>query len=141
MIAWQTSARATLVVREDGPPRAKPDPRDVPRSGFARFPLGHVYATPGALRALAAAESRQDRDIRHAHAGTVAPDTLVASLLARHVSGDWGELNLERSLANESAIRNGERILSVYRLRTGERVWIITEADRSATTLLLPSDY
>ena len=87
------------------------------------FDLGQVVATPGALQALG--EARQ---------GPV-------EFLARHVTGDWGVVCEEDKAENELSVREGFRILSAYRLRTGVKVWVITEADRSATTLLLPSEY
>jgi hypothetical protein len=89
----------------------------------ARFHLGRVVATPGALQALD--EMGQD----------------PIGLLARHVSGDWGDLDDHDRAENELSVANGFRILSAYTLSTGTRIWIITEADRSATTLLLPSEY
>jgi hypothetical protein len=87
------------------------------------FPLGHVVATPGALQALEAAGEQP------------------AQFLDRHVSGDWGELDEEDKRENEFSLRNGFRILSAYTTSGGEKIWIITEADRSATTLLLPEEY
>ena len=90
----------------------------------ARFPLGAVVATPGALEALESAGHSP------------------AEFLSRHAAGDWGELESEEDKRlNDDAVANGERILSVYRMKTGEKIWIITEADRSATTILLPSEY
>jgi len=59
----------------------------------------------------------------------------------RHSRGDWGDLDAEDAKENELSVREGFRILSNYALRTGERIWVITEADRSATTFLLPSEY
>lgn len=62
--------------------------------------------------------------------------------LARHARGDWGDLCEEDKGANDTAYRCGEgRILSSYKTKTGEKIWIITEADRSATTILLPEEY
>ena len=61
--------------------------------------------------------------------------------LKRHVTGDWGELDEEDRRENEESIVHGLRLLSAYTLSNGTRIWIITEADRSATTLLLPSEY
>lgn len=119
-------------------------PGQMPRATGPRgplFPLGRVLATPGALHALAVAEAHRGHGARRAGADAPASDSLVASLLARHVSGDWGQLDAEDQAANEQALAYGTRILSAYDLATGERVWIITEADRSATTLLLPSEY
>jgi len=89
----------------------------------ARFPLGRIVATPGALRALTEA--------------SVSP----AVLLGRHESGDWGELSAEDVRENEASLMHGWRLLSAYPLSNREKVWIITEADRSLTTLLLPEEY
>ena len=91
--------------------------------GIARFPLGQIVATPGALQALAEAGENP------------------ASLLKRHVIGDWGELDGHDQLENERSLADGCRLLSAYVLSTGSKLWIITEADRSVTTLLLPSEY
>ena len=88
-----------------------------------KFELGHLVATPGALRALA--ESGQS----------------AQEFLDRHVSGDWGELDEEDRRENELSLREGFRILSAYRLRDQTRIWIITEADRSSTCILLPEEY
>ena len=87
------------------------------------FHLGNVVATPAALNALQSCN--------------VAP----AQLLQLHVSGNWGSVCEEDALANDAAVKNGERILSSYRIGEYTRVWIITEYDRSVTTLLLPSEY
>ncbi len=89
----------------------------------ARFELGVCVSTPGALEVLGLAG--------------ISP----LSLLKRHVSGDWGELDAHDRRANEAALRHGTRLLSSYPLATGEKVWIITEADRSSTCLLLPEEY
>ena len=89
----------------------------------ARFPLGQIVATPGALAAFQ--ESGDN----------------PASFLTRHVTGDWGELDEEDRRENEFSVAHGFRLLSAYALSTGTKIWIITEADRSATTLLLPSEY
>ena len=93
------------------------------QSVHPRFPLGRVVATPGAIAALQA--SRQS----------------TLDLLKRHAQGDWGELDAHDVAENELALVNGFRLLSAYTLSDGTRIWIITEADRSATTLLLPSEY
>ena len=88
------------------------------------FPLGHIVATPGALRTLLLAE------------------TDGRKLLARHEAGDWGDVDREDWAANDRAMLEDTRIFSAYALGdTGERIWIITEADRSATTLLRPDEY
>ena len=91
---------------------------------MTRVPLGRLCATPGALRA----------------AETVGQVALL-ELVRRHATGDWGELSADDWRANERALRDGTRLLSAYRLSTGVRVWIITEWDRSLTTILLPSEY
>jgi hypothetical protein len=88
-----------------------------------KFSLGNVCATPGALHALERA------------------DTSLITLLGRHATGDWGIVCKEDAKANEDALRYGARILSAYKLRDGTKVWLITEADRSVTTLLLPDEY
>lgn len=93
------------------------------------FPLGRVGATPGALERIE--DAYGDEDSRD----------MVLGLLTRHQSGDWGTVDREDAAANTAAaVRDGERILSSYDLSTGQ-VWIITEADRSVTTLMLPGDY
>lgn len=61
-------------------------------------------------------------------------------LINRHVKGDWGDVDLEDKMANNAALKNGSRLLSVYRFEAG-RLWILTEADRSVTTVLLPEEY
>jgi len=88
-----------------------------------KFEPGRILATPGSLDELERAG--------------VAP----ATLLLRHVRGDWGDLDEDDKCANERALADGDRLFSAYKLRTGEKVWIITEWDRSATTILLPSEY
>jgi hypothetical protein len=89
----------------------------------ALFPLGRLVATPGAMELLRSAG-----------------EDLLPALLERHQSGDWGDVPPEDAQENEFSARHGFRIVSSYRV-AGERLWIITERDRSATTLLLPSDY
>jgi len=90
---------------------------------MALFALGQVVATSGALAALEKAEQEP-------HA-----------FLDRHVNGDWGEVSDGDKQENESAIMQGFRIFSAYTTSAGDRLWIITEADRSATTILLPDEY
>lgn len=63
------------------------------------------------------------------------------ALLQRHQGGDWGELDAEDQQENDFSVQQGLRILSAYTLTTGVKVWLITEYDRSYTTLLLPSEY
>jgi hypothetical protein len=88
-----------------------------------RFELGRMVATPGALDAM--------QQALH-----VPPEFLL-----RHKHGDWGELDPADVQANEEAVRYGSRLLSAYHTRLGEKLWVITEWDRSATTLLLPEEY
>ena len=88
-----------------------------------RFPVGQIVATPGALAAL---EEAADNP---------------ALFLRRHVTGDWGEVDEHDRNENEFSVEHGFRLLSAYTLSNGTKLWIITEADRSATTLLLPSEY
>ena len=88
----------------------------------APLPLGRVVATPGALKLLS--EMGED----------------PFGYIARHAAGDWGELCAFDRRQNEIALRDGYRVLSSYEVPTG-RVWIITEADRSVTTVLLPEEY
>lgn len=97
-----------------------PDPKERP----PLFPLGRVVATPAALDAMQEAGVDPRRD-----------------LLARHVRGDWGDLDPSDRRQNERSLAEGDRLLSAYTLCDGKRVWVITEAGRSATTLLLPTEY
>lgn len=69
------------------------------------------------------------------------PRDEVGAALARHAAGDWGDVCEDDRQANETALQNGTRLLSVYRARAGTRFWVITEADRSVTTVLLPEEY
>lgn len=75
------------------------------------------------------------------HAAERAGDDLL-TYLSRHARGDWGVVGKDDARANDWALSDGTRLLSAYLLRDGTtRIWIITEADRSATTVLLPSEY
>jgi len=65
----------------------------------------------------------------------------VLKALSRYIDYDWGEVNKEDKQANDNALKRGERVLGVYSDRNGNKFWIITEADRSVTTILLPEDY
>jgi len=85
------------------------------------FPLGIVVITPNALNQLAPADVQRG--------------------LQRHQAGDWGDLGEEDWRENDTALRTGLRLLSSYRSTSGATFWIITESDRSATTLLMPDDY
>ena len=86
-----------------------------------KFNLGHLVATPNAMNALP-------------------PDEMLVAV-GRHVRGDWGELDLEDHGANERALLHGGRLFSQYHSTAQVKFWIITECDRSATTVLLPEDY
>ena len=89
----------------------------------AKFELGRIVATPGALEAFRASG-----------------DDLLAYLI-RHVAGDWGDVDEHDRHENELSLQNGWRLLSAYTLSNGTKIWVITEADRSATTLLVPDEY
>ncbi len=69
------------------------------------------------------------------------PRDELTDALTRHLRGDWGDVCDEDRISNDRAIKEGNRILSIYHSKDGVAFWIITEADRSATTILLPSDY
>jgi hypothetical protein len=88
----------------------------------ASLPLGRVVATPGALETILSAGGDP------------------SAYVARHASGDWGDLCAFDRRENGLALRLGRRVLSSYEVGEG-RVWVITEADRSATTILLPEEY
>ena len=88
-----------------------------------KFNLGQLVATPGALAAIEASG-----------------DSLV-TYLSRHESGIWGEVDEHDRKENELSLERGLRLMSVYSLSTGIKIWIITEADRSSTCILLPEEY
>jgi hypothetical protein len=85
-----------------------------------KFPLGQVVITPTALEKLKSDD--------------------ILNSLNRHVLGDWGELDDEDRQTNDEALQSGDRLLSAYR-SDGTKFWIITEASREVTTVLLPEDY
>lgn len=85
------------------------------------FEMGDIYITPSAAAAI--------------------PHADVQEALRRHSLGDWGNLDEEDKRENERALRDGTRLLSSFSTGEGSKFWIITEADRSSTTILLPSDY
>lgn len=85
------------------------------------FPLGRIFATPGALAVLG-------------------PEDILLAL-HRHAAGDWGDVGEEDKKANQAALKDGARLLSAYVSRAGVSFWVITEADRSVTTVLLPGEY
>ena len=86
-----------------------------------RFELGQLVATPGALEAL--------------------NEESIWPYIKRHANGDWGDVCAEDKKENELSLKEGFRLLSAYHLPDGCKIWIITEADRSATTILLPEEY
>jgi hypothetical protein len=88
-----------------------------------KFRPGQLVATPGALDALKEAA------------------VAILPYVSRHLEGDWGAVSPEDAAENELSLREGFRLLSAYRLPTGCKIWLITEADRSATTILLPEEY
>ena len=88
-----------------------------------KFSLGQIVATPAALKAI--------------HEAGQTP----FFFLQKHHAGDWGEVCSEDGKLNDEALTQGYRLVSAYRTLLNERIWIITEADRSATTILLPSEY
>ena len=87
------------------------------------FALGRLYSTPGAIIALE--ESSDD----------------CSEFLNRHVTGDWSEMVNADQKENQRAIEDGSRIISAHRLSSGQKIWVITESDRSATTVLLADEY
>jgi len=88
---------------------------------IAKFRLGHIVSTPNALSQLT-----QD-------------DILLA--IQRHQAGDWGDVDEDDRTKNELSLEQGFRLFSVYRAANGVKFWLITEADRSYSTVLLPEDY
>jgi hypothetical protein len=97
-----------------------------PNSQSRRSPLfflGHVYLTAGAIAALERSGQRP------------------GEFLVRHVVGDWGTVCESDKRLNDAAVSEGTRIFSAYETTAGDKIWVITDADRSATTLLLPDEY
>ena len=87
----------------------------------AKFKTGRIVTTVNALN-------------------TLTQDDILSGLL-RHVTGDWGDLNEDDRKENDLALERGTRLLSAYQTGNGVKFWIITEAGRTATTVLLPEDY
>lgn len=87
----------------------------------SKFEAGQAVITTNAQRAL--------------------PGEEVLQAISRHLQGDWGDCDLADAEENERALQDGDRLFSVYHTNAGTKFWIITEADRSATTVLLPEDY
>ena len=88
---------------------------------YQRFALGRLLITPGAKETL--------------------EDSEVSQALRRHASGDWGDVSEGDRQENELSVSRNLRIFSVYHSSNGEKFWVITEADRSSTTVLLPEEY
>lgn len=126
-------------VRED---RQSPSGgKAVEQPGQPRFPLGRLFATPGVV-ALVEEIGIEGRPYSvQVAAGDELPMSRLLPFLRRHGAGDWGDVSVEDWKANDEALASGERLLSAYVVAPGERVWIITEADRSSTTVLLPDEY
>lgn len=93
----------------------------VPAPSAGKFPLGHIVATPGVIEEV--------------------PHDELQDSLSRHHHGDWGEVCEHDRQENERSLRENSRLLSVYRSKAGVKFYIITEHDRSVTTVLLPSEY
>ena len=89
-------------------------------SSSPKFQSGSIVTTLGALE--------------------VANPTQIAELLRRHGTGDWGEVSKDDAATNERALERGERLMSVYSVG-GEKLWVLTEADRSVTTVMTPGEY
>jgi hypothetical protein len=113
VLATTGSGGASVMARGDGRER-EPLVRSI-------FLLGRLFMTPGA----------QER----------VPPSEMMQALRRHARGDWGELDDEDRQANDAALKDGTRLLSAYRTKADVKFWIITEADRSMTTILLPEEY
>ena len=120
-VAWDSSMQLWVSTFHEVPQTEAP--RRNANERLPRFALGQVVATPGVLGALEEA------------------DQLPQEFLHRHIVGDWGELDEHDRQANERAVHGGDRIFSSYLTKKGTKLWVITEYDRSVTTLLLPSEY
>jgi len=94
-----------------------------PKKKTKPFPLGRIVATPGALEAIDDSGETP------------------ADFLRRHAQCDWGDVSEDDWRLNDEALEQGDRLLSAYHTSNGEKIWVISEADRSATTILLPEEY
>ena len=101
----------------------RPNTNTNPQPRVTRFALGQTYVTPGAEEAL-----------------MIAGQTGI-EFLRRHMCADWSELSDDDAQENELSLREGFRVLSAYRTSAGQKLWIITEAERSSTTILLSDEY
>lgn len=95
----------------------------IPRLLKSKFPIGRIVGTPAAFEALKTNK------------------TTALEFLRRHASGDWGVVGKDDWESNDQALVDGTRIFSSYTLDDDSVIWVITEADRSSTTILLPDDY
>ena len=100
----------------------------IAKNSTQKFELGQIVATPAAIEAMNSAGQN------------------AREFLARHAKGDWGDVCPEDATANNQSLIDGSRLLSAYRLTTGEKIWLITEAaddngNRASSTLLLPEEY
>lgn len=118
-VDWQEIAADFLT--DVFPKREKRTVAFLAQTAEFRFELGRILSTPGALRELSEEE--------------------VVAAINRHVRGDWGLVDEEDARTNNQAIEDGLRVLSAFDSAAGQRFWIITEADRSVTTVLLPDEY
>lgn len=118
---WEIAQHMIQEITFETPPEAAPADGEVRRLVGVDFPLGQLVATPGALSEV--------------------PHEERIAALARHVRGDWGDCCPVDWASNNEALTEGLRLFSVYHTDAGKKFWIITEADRSATTLLLPEEY
>lgn len=110
---------ASLHITMISPNESEPTP--TPADAVELFQLGQVVATPGVLGDI--------------------PNEDIQKALRRHISGDWGEVNEEDWKANDNSLEEGFRLLSVYHSSNGFKFYVITEWDRSVTTVLLPEEY
>ena len=112
---------------------------DVPNR--RRFALGRLFATPVALTAIGRLRAAGKPYSVQREASDANNLELVMPFVNRHAAGDWGDVDAADWQANDEALENGERLMSAYNLGDGTRLWILTEADRSATTVILASEY
>lgn len=112
----------------------------VPTRLNQRFAMGRVFVTPGAL-ALLRNLATDGKPYSVQRVTDTEPLALVLPYVGRHMASDWGDVEDADVTANELALVTGERLLSAFRLPNGDRLWVITDGDRSRTTVLLPNEY
>jgi hypothetical protein len=136
---YATVRARTRRVREEGERGREAETQ--PNVRGVQFSLGRLYATPGALSLLGEIQDAgKPYSVQRAKEFDD-PMSLVLPYVRRHASGDWGDVSAEDRRANEDALTTGARLFSAYQLPAGRRLWIITEADRSVTTVLRPEEY